>query len=187
MAEEKIIESTGSTVMEAKLTEADFMRLLLQHENALRAFARSLLPDWNAVDDVFQDACVIMWQKLGQLDSSDGFLPWGKVIIRFHCYRYHEQKKKSGAVFSNELISILAVEAENLGNAEHGQRHRALTSCLEGLRKTERELVLSPYLGHGRIKELAEVTNSSANSLYKKIGRLRDRLRHCVETKLTTP
>ncbi len=60
------------------LTEADFMRLLLQHENALRAFARSLLPDWDAVDDVLQDASVIMWQKLGQLEDEKGFLPWGK-------------------------------------------------------------------------------------------------------------
>ena len=38
------------------LTEADFMQLLSQHENALRAFARSLLlPRWEAVDDVIQD------------------------------------------------------------------------------------------------------------------------------------
>ena len=74
------------------LNEADFMRLLLRHENALRAFARSLLPDWDAVDDVLQDASVIMWQKLSQLDDEEGFLPWGRVIVRFHCYRYLEQK-----------------------------------------------------------------------------------------------
>ncbi|MBK1855606.1 sigma-70 family RNA polymerase sigma factor [Verrucomicrobiaceae bacterium 5K15] len=171
----------------ARLGEADFMRLLLQHENALRAFARSLLPDWNAVDDVFQDASVIMWKKFDQLDTGDGFLPWGKVIVRFHCYRYHEQKKKSGAVFSNELIAILAGEAENLEDAEYSQRHTALASCLEGLRETDRELVLAPYLGHGRIKELAEAANTSANSLYKKIGRLRDRLRQCITSKMVSP
>ncbi|MGJ8641874.1 MAG: sigma-70 family RNA polymerase sigma factor [Luteolibacter sp.] len=170
----------------AVLTETDFMRLLLKHENALRAFARSLLPDWNAVDDVIQDASVIMWQKIGQLDSKEGFLPWGKVIVRFHCYRHHEQKKKSGTVFSNELIAVLVDEAENFENEEYSRRHLALTSCLESLRKTERELVLSPYLGHGRIKELAEATNTSSNSLYKKIGRLRERLRNCIEIRLTS-
>ena len=111
------------------LTEADFMRLLLQHENALRAFARSLLPDWDAVDDVLQDASVIMWQKLGQLDGEEGFLPWGKVIVRFHCYRYLEQKKRKGAVFSNELVAILADEAEQISEAEHSKRRHALESC----------------------------------------------------------
>ncbi len=166
------------------LTEADFMRLLLRHENALRAFARSLLPDWDAVDDVIQDASVIMWQKLGQLDDEEGFLPWGKVIVRFHCYRYLEQKKRKGAVFSNELVAILADEAEQISEAEHGKRRQALESCLGKLSGPERELVLAPYLHHGRITELAELGGTSANALYKKLGRLRDRLRNCVQERL---
>ena len=163
------------------LTEADFMRLLLQHENALRAFSRSLLPGWDAVDDVTQDASVIMWQKLSQLDDEEGFLPWGKVIVRFHCYRYLEQKKRKGAVFSNELVAILADEAEQINEAEHSKRRRALESCLGKLSDPERELVLAPYLHHGRITELAEHGGTSANALYKKLGRLRDRLRNCVK------
>ncbi len=166
------------------LIEADFMRLLLQHENALRAFARSLLPDWGAVDDVLQDASVIMWQKLGQLEDEDGFLPWGKVIVRFHCYRYLEQKKRKGAVFSNELVAILADEAEQINEAEHSNRRQALESCLGKLSSPERELVLAPYLHHGRIKELAERGGTSANALYKKLGRLRDALRNCVKERL---
>lgn len=164
--------------------EADFMRLLLQHENALRAFARSLLPSWEGVDDVIQDASVIMWQKLGQLDAEEGFLPWGKVIVRFHCYRYLEQKKRKGAVFSNELVAILADEAEQISEAEHSQRRQALESCLGKLSHSERELVFAPYLQHGRITELADLGGTSANALYKKIGRLRDRLRNCVKERL---
>lgn len=166
------------------LTEADFMRLLLQHENALRAFARSLLPDWDAVDDVLQDASVIMWQKLGQLEDENGFLPWGKVIVRFHCYRFLEQKRKKGAVFSNELVAILADEAEQISEAEHSHRRQALASCLGKLSNPERELVLAPYLHHGRITELAELGGTSANALYKKLGRLRNALRNCVEERL---
>ncbi len=168
----------------ATLNEADFMRLLLQHENALRAFARSLLPGWDAVDDVIQDASVIMWQKLEQLDDEEGFLPWGKVIVRFHCYRYLEQKKRKGAVFSNELVAILADEAEGIDEAEHSQRRQALEMCLGKLSSPERELVLAPYLHHGRITELAERGGTTANALYKKLGRLRDRLRHCVKERL---
>lgn len=166
------------------LTEADFMRLLLQHENALRAFARSLLPGWDAVDDVIQDASVIMWQKLSQLDDEDGFLPWGKVIIRFHCYRYLEKKKRKGSSFSKELVAILADEAEQISEAEHSKRRQALESCLRKLSDPERELVLAPYLHYGRITELAELGGTSANALYKKLGRLRDRLRNCVKERL---
>lgn len=166
------------------LTEADFMRLLLQHENALRAFARSVLPDWDGVDDVIQDASVIMWQKLGRLDGEEGFLPWGKVIVRFHCYRYLEQRKRKGAVFSNELVAILADEAEQINEVEHSKRRQAMESCLGRLADPERDLVFARYLHHGRITELAEHGRTSANALYKKLGRLRDRLRNCVKERL---
>ena len=166
------------------LSEADYMRLLLQHENALRAFARSLLPNWDAVDDVIQEASVIMWQKLSQLDDEEGFLPWGKVIVRFHCYRCLEQRKRKGAAFSDGLIAILADEAEGIDEAEHSKRRQALESCLGKLSHSQRELVFAPYLHHGRITELAEHGGTSANALYKKLGRLRDRLRNCVKERL---
>ena len=165
-------------------TEVDFMRMFLKHENALRAFARSLLPDWDAVDDVLQDASVIMWQKLNQLDDEDGFLPWGKVIVRFRCYKYLEQKKKKGSVFSSELIAILADEGEKTSEAEYTQRFKALESCLGILSDPERELVLAPYLYHGRIKELAKLGRVTENALYKKLGRLRNRLRLCISERL---
>jgi RNA polymerase sigma-70 factor (ECF subfamily) len=166
------------------LTEGDYMRLLLRHENALRAFARSLLPSWNAVDDVIQDASVVMWQKLGQLEDETGFLPWGKVIVRFHCLRYHEKQKTKQAVFSSELIALLADDAEQISETEHVERRQALEQCLAMLSAAQRELVLAPYLHHGRITELAEQANTSVNSLYKKLGRLRERLRSCVRQRL---
>ena len=67
------------------LAEGDFMRLLMRHEPALRAFSRALLPDWNAVDEVIQEASVTLWEKFGQLRDEEGFLPWAKVVVRFKC------------------------------------------------------------------------------------------------------
>lgn len=42
------------------LGERDFMRLLMGHEPALRAFPRPLLPDWTAVDEVLPEASLIL-------------------------------------------------------------------------------------------------------------------------------
>ncbi len=63
--------------------EAEFMRLFVACEPELRAFLRTLLPTWEAVDDVLQEASVVMWKKLDQLEDEQGFLPWAKVIVRF--------------------------------------------------------------------------------------------------------
>lgn len=61
------------------------MRLFARHELARRNYARLILPDWAAVDDVLQDASVTMWEKRTQLRNESGFLPWGKVIVRHEC------------------------------------------------------------------------------------------------------
>ena len=67
----------------------------------------------------------------------------------------------------------------------HDDRRRALESCLQEFAAPQRELLLAPYLHHGRISELAEFQKVSANALYKKLGRLREKLRDCVNNKLS--
>ena len=37
------------------MKDGHFLKLFLKHENALRSFARSLLPSWSNVDDVLQE------------------------------------------------------------------------------------------------------------------------------------
>jgi hypothetical protein len=56
------------------LTQSDFVRLLMRNEPALRAYSRSLLPDWHLVDEVIQEASVTMWEKFDQLRDEAGFL-----------------------------------------------------------------------------------------------------------------
>ena len=45
------------------ISEADFVRLFARHELALRNYARLILPDWSAVDDVLQDSTITMWES----------------------------------------------------------------------------------------------------------------------------
>ena len=57
----------------------------------MRGYARSLVPDWDLVDEALQEASVTMWQKRGQLQSPDGFVPWARVILRFKCLQQLEK------------------------------------------------------------------------------------------------
>lgn len=44
--------------------------------------------------------------------------------------------------------------------------------------------MLAPYAGEGRVTRLAAETSRSVNSLYKLLGRLRDKLMQRIETRL---
>jgi RNA polymerase sigma-70 factor (ECF subfamily) len=164
--------------------QAIFMRLFVTHEPALRAYARSMLPDWGSVDDALQEASVTMWQKLEQLDSEDGFLPWSKVILRYKCLRLVERLRREKPLLTDEVLQLLAAEADKTTPDRLAKLRSALDACLAEFSEPHQQLLLAPYGGAGRVKELAEQTGKSANAFYKLLGRLREKLSGCIELRV---
>ncbi len=173
--------------IEPRAADADgrFLRLFVQHEQVLRAYARVMVPTWDAVDEVIQEASVVMWRKLDLLDSPDNFLPWAKVIVRFEALRARRNFARDRLVFSEELLTMLADEAAETEEDVLAREKKALEHCFKRMSPAHRELVLAPYAGSGRVKELAEQSNRSVNSLYKLLGRLRAKLQYCIDQDLS--
>lgn len=167
------------------ISEADFIRLFARHELALRNYARLILPDWSAVDDVLQDASITMWESRQRLRDESGFLPWGKVIIRNQCFNAIAKMRRDRLVIDKNVLELIAREEESeTGSLNLIRVQRSLEECLAELTAERRQLVLAPYRGAGEVKKLAEQGNKTPNSLYKIIGRIRAKLSRCVEMKL---
>ncbi len=161
-----------------------FDAIFATHESAFRAYARSMLPTWDAVDEVIQSASLIMWRKLDQVDLPDGFLPWGKVIIRFEAKKYCRTKARDAHVFDPDLLDLLARHQDESVEPDLQQEQAVLEECLSRVADSQRKLVLAPYRRHGYLTELAEKTGRTRNSLYKQIRRIRAKLEQCVQEKL---
>ena len=96
--------------------------------------------------------------------------------LNFHCHTLC-----SDGSLAPEL---LAEEAEAFDVEERERTMQALRSCLEAFSPPHQELLLAPYSGEGRVTMLAEQAGKSANALYKLLGRLREKLTECIETRL---
>ena len=165
-------------------SEEKFLRVFLQSEDDLRSYARALVPTWEAVDEVMQDASVVMWRKLDQLKNESEFLPWAKVIVRFESLKARRTFARDRHQFGDDVFELLAADEGCPDEDELASEREALKCCLGKLDGAQRELVLTPYRGHGAVSDLAEDSGRSVNSLYKKIGRLREKLTQCVENQL---
>lgn len=163
-----------------ELQERDFLALLVKHEPALRAYARSLVPDWDLVDEALQEASVTMWEKRGQLKSKEGFAPWARVILRFKCLRQVEKLRSRRPLLSDKMLEILAERGESRSAEESTARAQALHACLNQFSEQHRELLLAPHSSTYTVVDLAERRNRSENSLYKLLGRLREQLIDCI-------
>ncbi|TWT81552.1 RNA polymerase sigma factor [Planctomycetes bacterium CA13] len=175
---------TNKVSGDEKLDETQFMRLFVQHEPVLRCVARSMLADWMAVDDVLQEAGVTMWEKIGQLENADGFLPWARVIVRLKCHSTINSSRRSRLVLSEEAVRLLAVEIDSVDRDRYEANLYVLQGCLGKLSMQQRDLVLAPYRDGIEVQDIAARVGKSANALYKQLGRLRAKLSECVERNL---
>lgn len=165
--------------------EETFLRVFLRSEDDLRSYARALLPTWEAVDEVMQEASLVMWRKLDQLRNEEEFLPWAKVIVRFEALKARRTFARDRHQFGDDVFELLAADDFTDDAAEMRQERQAMKRCLAKFDSAQRELVLLPYRGHGAVIQLARQSGKTENSLYKKIGRLREKLTQCIEEDLS--
>ena len=168
-------------------TQETFLRVFLRHEEDLKSYARALLPHWDAVGEVMQEASVVMWRKLDQLRDESEFLPWAKVIVRYEALKARQKAARDRLCFGEDVYDLLADDELETGDEGMERERQALDQCLAKLDDPQRTLVLLPYHGHGAITDLATESGQTVNSLYKKIGRLRSKLTQCVQRRLTDP
>lgn len=169
---------------------SQLLQLFARHNRALRAYSRMILPSVDPIDDVMQEASVVIWEKQEQLRHEDEFLPWAKTIVRNISFRHRRKLVRDRHVFDDGLVErILAeeeAETELAGNDQSSREYGALMTCLNKLPEDRKQLILAPYRSPGAVKKIAAQSTRSPNSLYKLLQRLRVKLMHCVESELNS-
>lgn len=160
-----------------------FVRLFVTHEGRLRGFLRTLLTDWDDVDEVMQETSIIAWRKFSQFDVGTNFMAWVAAIARFEALKHRRKQSRDRLVFSEDIFEILA--DESLDEADTLTAHRsALGKCLEKLDERQKELLHLAYQPGVKIHEVAEKAGKSAQAFYKTIQRMRAMLLDCAEKQM---
>jgi len=170
--------------MTEKVDDREFVECIVKYEGILKAYARSMLPTWDGVEEVLQNSYLIIWRKWEQLQDPSEFLPWSKTILRFETLKYRRNKATDRHVLDEDVLELIAKEGETEEAVSTEEKQLALQNCLSKLKKTHQNLLLSHY-NHGQpLNKLAQDIGKSSNSLYKLMGRLRVKLQDCIETNL---
>jgi RNA polymerase sigma-70 factor, ECF subfamily len=157
-----------------------FARLFAQNERRLYSYIFSLLGDWSAAEDVFQDTCVVMWTKFADFQPGTDFAGWACGIARYKVLKYRRQCRRRLPFVSEEFIATVAAARES--EAEDGQDWLAkLSQCVEKLTLRDSRIIKARYASNLTIKELAASLGLSANTAYKAVGRIRRELLDCVQ------
>ena len=168
---------------ESAPADDDFVVLLTSHQGLLHAFLTSLLPGERCIDDVFQQANLVLWKKRAEFQSGSNFRAWALAVARWEARAWlNRQRRGAWLTFSDELAeTMLAAFADSTEpqSADNGTLD-SLRLCLGKLKDNDRLLVLSHYQHDKSLAECSRIFNRSSDSLKVTLFRIRQALRRCI-------
>jgi RNA polymerase sigma-70 factor len=169
---------------EAKLgsRQEEFLRLFSAHSQRIYEFILMLVIRRADADEIFQDTCLVLWNKFDSYEPSGSFYAWACKIAYLKILALRRANRRLH-VFSEELLGILADKA--IANVDElGQRREALDECLEKLSQRDRELIERRYYDRRTPKEIAAAESRSVFSVYRALCRIHSMLFECVQNRL---
>lgn len=166
----------------------EFVALLVNHQEILRAYIISQVPGSPDVHDLLQEINMLLCRKMSDFTMGTNFGAWACTLAYYRILDYRKAKRKEGIlVFSEELCRSFAEESVER-EAEHLEaKRRALDHCLTMLKPRDREILEARYRWPSTsncMRDASVLTGRSRASLRVSLSRLRSVLRDCIVRKL---
>lgn len=165
----------------------DFVSLLTDHQEVIRAYIITQIPGCSEVRDILQDVNILLWEKMHDFKLGTNFGAWACTVAYYKVLDYRKKQKKNGfLVFSNELASELSSESGKRRVDELEAKRNALKYCLQKLPEKDRALLDARYNSPtGEMEQVSVETGRSRGSLRVSLSRLRAALKDCINNRLT--
>lgn len=153
------------------MTREQFISHVESSQKAFRRFLTALCcGDATLADDIAQEALIKAYLSCDGLNSSDKFNAW-IYRIGFNTFINHRRSERATAGYDE--VRHLASASET----DSQFRYQALYAALDRLPPRERTSVLLYYMEGYSIKEIANITDTSADAVKQHLSRGRAHLR----------
>ena len=157
-----------------------FLRLYVEHEEALNGYVRTLVPTREDAREVMQEVAVVLWRKFEELPDLADFRRWAFGVAKFKALASRRDRMRDRLVFDEDVLELLAAEVADDADAYEAERV-ALDECLGKLDAAQRKLLDAAYAPGVRIDELATSMGRTPMSFYKALHRIRLALMDCTQ------
>ncbi len=163
------------------LDEPDILRILMKSRSQISAAAWLIVRDTQAAEDIFQDVVLKAMTRETHFTSEAAVMSWGFIAARREGIDWLRRRKKEPTTLHATLYESL--QEEWLHPAE-APRLEALRECMRRLPESARSLFRLRYVEGYACAEVADRLGSGRNAIYKRLSRLHQALRECVESRI---
>jgi len=163
----------------------EFVGEITESQTALRSYIWKMVGDYHCTEDVLQKTNVVLWNKRMEWDPTTVFLKWAYRIAYFQVKAYcRDRRREQGRMFfDHDVLDVLAHDTPRFESM--GDLQQALADCLQKMDKKKRDLLLKRYQKDCSLEEMARKQNCTPNSLAQHLRRLRIKLSHCIQKRLS--
>ena len=165
--------------------EEIFEILVAQHTPMLTAYLRSLVWRQDVVEDLFQEAMLIAWRRLGDFDRTRPFGPWLRGIASRLAMAHRRKQARDMLSCRPQVLEALDNRFNRIDQLEgDGFRDKIqrLRTCLKLLPDPMLQVIEMSY-GRGMlIKEISTAVDSSVEATKKRIQRARQKIADCIQS-----
>lgn len=160
-----------------------FARLYTAHHHDLYRYILTLVPHVHDAQEVLQDTSVALWRKVDDYDTAEPFLPWARRFAHNEVLNHRRKFARSRSRLSDAVVEQLSIEQQAMQPTLDARRD-ALRDCMLRLSDDDRKLIEQRYLRDRTIQQFAAETSQHADTLYKRLKRIRQRLLRCINSKI---
>lgn len=156
-------QNESALVCAAQRRNKDALQRLLMHNWPwLKGLVYSILGNADEVDDVLQDICVRVIDKIDSLREPERFRPWLAVLARRQALRHRQRKARRPGQLNEEIAEIQCDEkAQQLfDKVEQKEQCRRILQAAQSLPEKYRQVFMLAYAGdltYGNIAEILDI------------------------------
>jgi RNA polymerase sigma-70 factor (ECF subfamily) len=160
-----------------------FFRLYNGAQKRVYAFLLMLVHNHTDAEDLLQETASILWEQYHQYDPRGSFAAWAIGIARNKALDFLKRKRTSRPFLSDDFYRDISNLAET-ESAHTDQRVKALRQCVKKLSSENQALLHLRFEKGVSVKRISQMSEHSAQAIYKKISRIYSYLHSCIHRTL---
>ncbi len=164
------------------------MKAALDCRTELIAYARSLLGNYAAADDVLQEALLVVFKKFDQFREGTSMLAWCRSIVRIEVLRAKQRQQRERTMAErllDDAIDAAFDEFQTSRRHDDAESWRdALRGCLDRVPQRGQSVLRARFADESSYQQIGERLGMTIEAVRKTLFRLKKQVRSCVETSL---
>ena len=166
------------------ISEQDILRILMQSRGRIEAVTWVVVRDAQAAEDIFQNVVLKALTKEINFEAEGAVLSWAFITARREGIDWLRRHGNESIGLDPEILELLEQEWLSEAASRGEARLEALRSCLKVLPEKSFRLLRLRYFEDNSCGEVAKKLGTRLNAVYKRLSRLHQGLKACIELRL---